>query len=47
MSGVVPPPRHPNERRFEEFFVADSYVALKNYLYNYLERKRAMDAVSR
>lgn len=36
-------PRHPSERRFEEFFVEDNYVALKNYLYNYLERKRAIN----
>jgi SAM-dependent methyltransferase len=35
--------RHPNERRFEEFFIRDSYVTLKNYLYNYLERKRAIN----
>ncbi len=35
--------RHPSERRFEEFFVEDNYVALKNYLYNYLERKRAIN----
>lgn len=34
--------RHPNEGRFEEFFVRDSYVTLKNYLYNYLERRRAI-----
>lgn len=34
--------RHPNEERFEEFFVRDSYVALKNHLYNYRERKRAI-----
>jgi len=34
--------RHPNEGRFEEFFVRDSYVTLKNYLYNYLERQRAI-----
>jgi SAM-dependent methyltransferase len=37
------PPRHPNERHFEEFFIRDSYVTLKNYLYNYLERKRAIE----
>lgn len=42
MSGEAPP-RHPNERRFEEFFIRDSYVTLKNYLYNYLERKRAIN----
>ena len=37
------PARHANERRFEEFFVRDTYVTLKNYLYNYLERKRAIN----
>lgn len=37
------PERHPNERRFEEFFIRDSYITLKNYLYNYLERKRAIN----
>jgi SAM-dependent methyltransferase len=37
-------PRHPNERRFEEFFIRDTYVTLKNYLYNYLERKRILGA---
>lgn len=41
MSAPVPA-RHANERRFEEFFIRDSYVTLKNYLYNYLERKRAI-----
>lgn len=45
MSNDPAPPRHPNERRFEEFFVADTYIALKNYLYNYLERKRAINRV--
>jgi SAM-dependent methyltransferase len=34
--------RHPNERRFEEFFIRDDYVTLKNHLYNYRERKRAI-----
>ncbi len=43
MGGTEPAQRHPGERRFEEFFVEDSYVALKNYLYNYLERKRAIN----
>ncbi len=42
MTGPAPE-RHPNERRFEEFFIRDSYVTLKNYLYNYLERKRAIN----
>ena len=43
MGGTEPARKHPSERRFEEFFVEDSYVALKNYLYNYLERKRAIN----
>ncbi len=42
MGGTEPAQWQPSERRFEEFFVQDSYVALKNYLYNYLERKRAI-----
>lgn len=28
--------------RFEEFFAADAYVVLKNFLYNYILRKRAV-----
>ena len=40
-----PAPGQPSERRFEEFFIEDSYVQLKNYLYNYLERKRAINRV--
>ena len=40
---VEAPPRHANKRRFEEFFIRDRYVTLKNYLYNYLERKRAIN----
>lgn len=43
MEDPMPAPRHPSEHRFEEFFVEDNYVALKNYLYNYLERKRAIN----
>ena len=43
MGGTEPVQWRPSERRFEEFFVQDSYVALKNYLYNYLERKRAIN----
>lgn len=43
MNKEAPAPRHPSERRFEEFFIEDNYVALKNYLYNYLERKRAIN----
>lgn len=34
--------RHPDEKRFDEFFTRDSYVVLKNHLYNYRERKRAI-----
>lgn len=47
MSEEAPAPGHPSERRFEEFFIEDNYVALKNYLYNYLERKRAINRVLR
>ncbi len=43
MGGRTPGQKPPSERRFEEFFVEGSYVALKNYLYNYLERKRAIN----
>ena len=43
MRGTEPAEWRPSERRFEEFFVQDSYIALKNYLYNYLERKRAIN----
>lgn len=35
--------RHPNEKRFEDFFAEEKYVVLKNYLYNYLLRKRAVE----
>jgi len=31
--------RHPNETRFQDFFVHDYYVTLKNHLYNYRVRK--------
>ncbi len=34
----------PSERRFEDFFVEDKYVALKNHLYNYRLRRRAINA---
>ena len=34
--------KHPNETRFEDFFTEDRYVVLKNYLYNYVVRKRAI-----
>lgn len=33
-----------DERRFHEFFAQPRYVALKNYLYNYQLRKRAVEA---
>jgi SAM-dependent methyltransferase len=32
----------PRENRFEDFFADDAYVVLKNFLYNYLLRKRAI-----
>lgn len=31
------------ENRFEDFFADESYVSLKNHLYNYLLRKRAVE----
>ncbi|MBM4271314.1 MAG: class I SAM-dependent methyltransferase [Deltaproteobacteria bacterium] len=31
--------------RFQEFFEDDKYIALKNYLYNYLLRKKAIETV--
>lgn len=34
--------KHPNEKRFEDFFAENKYVVLKNYLYSYLVRKRAI-----
>lgn len=37
--------KHSNEKRFEDFFVEEKYVVLKNYLYNYLLRRRAINAV--
>jgi ubiquinone/menaquinone biosynthesis C-methylase UbiE len=33
------------DNRFQDFFEDDKYVALKNYLYNYLLRKRAVEKV--
>ena len=30
------------DNRFEDFFADDAYVALKNHLYNYRLRKRAI-----
>lgn len=32
-----------NENRFQDFFENEKYVSLKNYLYNYLLRKRAVE----
>lgn len=32
-----------NNNRFQDFFEEEKYVALKNYLYNYLLRKRAVE----
>jgi ubiquinone/menaquinone biosynthesis C-methylase UbiE len=32
-----------NENRFDDFFENEQYVSLKNYLYNYLIRKRAVE----
>jgi len=34
---------HGNENRFQDFFEEGKYLALKNYLYNYLLRKRAIE----
>jgi len=34
---------HGNEKRFQDFFEEGKYLALKNYLYNYLLRKRAIE----
>lgn len=36
--------RHANEERFEDFFSEAKYIVLKNYLYNYLVRKRLITA---
>lgn len=35
--------KHEDEKRFHEFFAQPGYVALKNYLYNYQLRKRAIE----
>jgi SAM-dependent methyltransferase len=35
----------PGDNRFEDFFADDAYVALKNHLYNYLLRKRAVGKI--
>lgn len=34
-----------SENRFQDFFENEQYVSLKNYLYNYLIRKRAVEKV--
>jgi ubiquinone/menaquinone biosynthesis C-methylase UbiE len=36
-----------NANRFQDFFENDQYVTLKNYLYNYLLRKRAVEKAMR
>lgn len=35
--------KHPNEKRFEDFFMQDRYVAVKNHLYNYRLRRMAIN----
>lgn len=35
--------RHENEKRFEDFFADDSYVAVKNHFYNYRLRRMAIN----
>lgn len=39
----APKEKHPNEKRFEDFFMEDKYVAIKNHLYNYQLRRRAIN----
>ena len=39
----APAAKHPNEKRFEDFFMEDKYVAIKNHLYNYQLRRRAIN----
>lgn len=43
----MPLSRHANEKRFEDFFSEEKYVVLKNYLYNYLVRKRLISSIIR
>lgn len=43
MSEVIA--RHPDEDRFDDFFHDATYIALKNYLYNYQCRRRAIHHV--
>ncbi len=40
----APEVRHAYEKRFEDFFDSGAYVVLKNHLYNYRLRKRAVEA---
>lgn len=35
--------RHSNEKRFEDFFMEDRYVTVKNHLYNYRLRRMAIN----
>jgi SAM-dependent methyltransferase len=35
--------KHDNEKRFEDFFIENKYVAVKNHLYNYQLRRRAIN----
>ena len=35
--------KRPGTNRFQDFFEEDKYIVLKNYLYNYLLRKRAIE----
>lgn len=35
--------QHPNEKRFEDFFMEDRYIAVKNHLYNYRLRRMAIN----
>jgi len=36
---------HGDEKRFEDFFQEGKYIALKNHLYNYTLRKRAIERI--
>ena len=38
-----PKMRYPKTNRFQELFKEHKYLAFKNYLYNYLLRKRAVE----
>ena len=37
--------KHSQDNRFEDFFEDEKYIVLKNYLYNYRLRKRAVERV--